>query len=244
VFTKLIESQTGVKGQPVLLSGPEEVRQQLIEGKIQLAVFHGFEYAWAQSKSPELHPLVIAISQNSPKLTAQIIVADGSAVNKLEDLQGKQLAIPSGTREHCRLFVSRRCRSIGHRFDKFFDRITKPNNVGAALDDVAAGRVHATVVDGSAWESYKWARPVEARRLRTLLQSEPFPTGVVVYKQGVLPEPILKKFKDGLSVAHQNVEGKQLMNLWKLTRFDNIPNDYQDTLNNIVKAYPPPIGDE
>lgn len=243
-FTKLMESQTGVKGQPVLLSGPEEVRQQLAEGKIQLAVFHGFEYAWAQSKNPELKPLVIAVSQNNPKLTAQIIVANDSKVSKFEDLQGKQLAIPRGTREHCRLFASRRTQERGHRLEKFFSRITKPSDPGSALNDVATGKVDATVVDGNAWEDYKWIEPVKSRRLRPLMQSEVFPTGVIVYKQGGVPDSTLQKFKDGLSVAHTKVEGKTLMQLWKLTRFDNIPADYQDTLNNIVKAYPPPISDE
>lgn len=243
-FTKLIESQTGVRGQPVLLAGPEEVRRQLDEGKIQLAVFHGFEYAWAQSKSPELKPLMIAVSQNNPKLTAQIIVASDSKVAKLEDLQGKQLALPRGTREHCRLFAARRTQGLGQRLEKFFSRITNPPHVGAALEDVAAGRVEATVVDGTAWENFKWAEPGKARRLRTLMQSEVFPTGVIVYKNGGMGEDSLKSFKDGLALAHQREDGRRLMQLWKLSRFDNVPADYQDTLNNIVKAYPPPLGDE
>lgn len=243
-FTRLMESQTGVKGQPVLLAGPEDVRKQLADGKIQLAVFHGFEYAWAQSKNPELRPLVIAVSQDNPRLTAQIIVSHESKVQNLEELKGQRLALPRGTREHCRLFASRRTLERGHRLEKFFGRISRPSHVGAALDDVAAGRADATVVDGKAWEDYKWARPLQARRLRTLMQSEVFPTGVIAYKSGGIPDATLKKFRDGLSSAHEQLAGKQLMSLWKLSKFDDVPVDYQDTLNNIVKAYPPPISDE
>src|SRR5262249_52379150 len=83
-FGKLMEGQTGMKGQPMLLANSNEVAQQLIDGKVQLGVFHGFEYAWAQSQHPELKPLVIAVSQNNPHLTAQIVVPAESSINRLE----------------------------------------------------------------------------------------------------------------------------------------------------------------
>ncbi len=242
-FARLMESQTGLRGETVLLAGSDEVGTQLANNKVQLAVFHGFEFAWAQNKHKDLKPLVVAVSQ-SPKLTAQVIVAKDSSVQKLEDLQGQKVAIPRGTREHARLFLSRRTRSLGHRQDKFFGSITTPFTVAAALEDVASGRVQATVVDGDAWTNYQWVNPGRAAKLRTLLQSEQFPTGVIAYKEGVLPPADLKRFKDGLTSAHQNAGGLQLMMLWKMSRFEDIPADYQQHLADIVRAYPPPIGDE
>lgn len=242
-FTKLMESQTGMKGQVQLLSGADELTRHLTENKVQLAVYHGFEFAWAQTRHPELKPLVIVVKQ-SPKLSAQVIVARDSGYEKLDDLQGQPLAVPRGTPEHARLFLSRRTRLIGHRLEKFFGACSTPPHVAAALDDVASGKAKATVVDTVAWENYQWINPAKASKLKPIMQSEPFPTGVIAYKEGVLPEADLQRFRSGLTTAHQRREGMQLMMLWKMKRFDVAPADYQQSLAEIAKAYPPPIGDE
>jgi ABC-type phosphate/phosphonate transport system substrate-binding protein len=242
-YTQLIQNQTGLRGQPVLLNGAVEVTQQLADNKIQLGVFHGFEFAWAKQKHEDLKPLVMAVYQQ-PKLTAQVIVAKDNPARNLEDLKGQAMAVPRGTREHCRLFLNRTCRRIGHRQEKFFGSLTSPPTVAAALDDVAAGRSTAVVVDGSAWESYKWVNPGRAARLRPLVQSEAFPSGVIAYKNGILPASELKRYEDGLTSAHQRPDGMQLMLLWRMSRFEPVPADYDQMLANIAKAYPPPIGEE
>jgi ABC-type phosphate/phosphonate transport system substrate-binding protein len=243
-FTRLMEAQTGVRGQIVLLKNGGEVAKQLEDNRIQFAVFHGFEFAWAQTKHKDLRPLVVAISNQSPNLTAQVVVASDSSFAKLDDLQGHKVAIPRGTREHCRLFLSRRLNGIGHRQEKFFGGETTPPNVAAALDDVMSGKVQATVVEGAAWDNYKWLNPGKANRLKSLMKSETFPTGVIAYKHGNVPDANLTKFRDGLTSAHQKPEGLQLIMLWKLNRFDVVPADYHQLLADIVRAYPPPIGDE
>jgi ABC-type phosphate/phosphonate transport system substrate-binding protein len=243
-FTHLMESQTGMKGRVLLLSSPDEVGKNLAENKIQLAVFHGFEFAWEQNKHPEFKPLVIVVKDQNAKLMAQVIVANDGSVNKLEDLKGQPVAIPRGTPEHCRLFLSRRTRSIGHRQEKFFGAFSTPPHVAAALDDVVSGKVKATVVDSVAWNNYQWMNPQKAAKLKPLMQSEQFPTGVIAYKEGGLPEADLKRYRDGLTHAHEKSDGMQLMMLWKMKRFDVAPADFQQSLADIAKAYPPPIGDE
>jgi ABC-type phosphate/phosphonate transport system substrate-binding protein len=240
---KLMQKVMGVSGNVMLLSGGDEVRRDLDENKVQLGVFHGFEFAWAQSKNPELRPLVIAVKQNQ-KLNAQVIVASNSSIAKLEDLKDQPVAIAKGTPEHARLFLSRRTQRIGHRMDKFFGPRSSPNNVTAALDDVINGKAKATVVDGAAWESYTFNFPGKAAKLKPLLKSEDFPAGVIAYKQGALTEAEIKRYRDGLTAAHQCSDGMQLMMLAKMKRFEVIPADYQQTCTNIARAYPPPIGDE
>lgn len=242
-FSRLMETQTGFRGKPVLLSGTHAVGNELAENKVQLGVFHGFEFAWAQVRHSDLKPLVIAVNQTK-QMSAQVVVANDPNVKKLEDLKGKDLAIPRGTREHCRLFLSRRCRGIGQKQESLFGKITNPIHVSAALDDVVRGKVAATVVDTTAWENYKWLSPANAARLKLLISSEAFPTGVIGYKEGVLTETNLKKFKEGLVTAHQRPEGLQLMMLWKMSKFEDIPADYPKMLAEIAQAYPPPIGDE
>ena len=40
--------------------------------------------------------------------------------------------------------------------------------------------------------------------------------------------------------AGRTAMGRQLMTLWKLTGFEEVPDDYERTCAEIGKAYPPP----
>src|SRR5215470_11464792 len=46
----LMESQTGLGGALRLCGDATALAKQLKEGKVQLGVFHGFEFAWARQK--------------------------------------------------------------------------------------------------------------------------------------------------------------------------------------------------
>ena len=171
-------------------------------------------------------------------------MASASSIEKLEDLKGQPIAIANGTPPHAKLFLRRRLQRQGHRMEQFFGTNTTPQNAAQAFDDVISGKVKATVVDGAAWESFQFMNPGRAAKLKPLIKSEDFPAGVIAYKQGCLTEAEIKRFREGLTTAHEREMGMQLMMLWKMKRFDVVPADYQQTLTNIARAYPPPIGDE
>ena len=63
---------------------------------------------------------------------------------------------------------------------------------------------------------------------------------MVAYRPGAIDADTIRRFREGMSTANQNALGRQLMTLWKLTAFEPIPADYEQTLTDIVKAYPPP----
>ena len=67
-----------------------------------------------------------------------------------------------------------------------------------------------------------------------------FPAAVIAYRPGILDEATLKKFRDGMLGADQTILGKQMLTLWKLTAFAPVPDDYDQTLLDIVKTYPAP----
>ena len=41
--------------------------------------------------------------------------------------------------------------------------------------------------------------------------------------------------------ANRTALGRRLMTLWRLTGFEQVPPDYDQTLADIVKAYPAPL---
>jgi hypothetical protein len=71
-------------------------------------------------------------------------------------------------------------------------------------------------------------------------RSEVFPASVVAYRDGALELATLRRFREGLVNASQTPMGRQLLTLWKLTSFEPVPDDYAQTLANILRSYPPP----
>jgi len=237
-FGVIMEAQTGVRGELVPGGDVEALGRQLADGTLQLAVFHGIEFAWARKKHPELRPLVIAINQ-SRFLSAHVLVKSDSKVLALADLHEKEIAIPNQTREHCHLFLQRHCPEP--KLTSFFCKVTNPPNVEEALDDVIDGVVQCTVVDGVSLECYKRRKPGRAAKLRIVQSSEVFPAAVVAYRPGILDEATLKRFRDGMMNANRTIMGRQMLTLWKLTAFEEVPQDYEKVLSEIVKSYPPPL---
>jgi ABC-type phosphate/phosphonate transport system substrate-binding protein len=238
-FSTLMESQTGVTGQLVAAGDAANLGRQLAEDKVQLAVFHGIEFGWARQKYPDLRPLMIAVNQDR-HLRAQLVVRSEAPVGCIADLKNKGVAVPRGTREHCYVFISQQCQNCGTEAKTYFSRITTPPNVEEALDDVVDRIVEATIVDNVALDCYKRLKPGRYAKLKLAQQSEIFPAAVIAYRPGTLDEATLQRFRQGLVNANKTLLGRQMLTLWKLTGFEAVPTDYEQTLTDILKSYPQP----
>jgi ABC-type phosphate/phosphonate transport system substrate-binding protein len=238
----LLEAQTGMAGELVSIKGAEVLGQNLTEDKVQLAVFHGVEFAWAKSKHPDLKPLVIAVNQNK-HLRAYLVVARDCKAEGIAYLEGKTLALPKLSREHCRLYLERRCVPPGVCPEKYFGKVTAPADSEEALDNVVDGTAHAAVIDALSFEAYQRLKPGRWGKVRILQQSEVFPSAVVAYHPGGLPDESLKSLREGMMGAKNSRRGQQLLEMCRITSFEGIPDDYDQMLVDIAKAYPPPSAD-
>jgi ABC-type phosphate/phosphonate transport system substrate-binding protein len=238
-FKSLLESQTGVTGQIVAGGDADSLGQQLKDDKVQLAVFHGVEFAWARVKTPTLKPLLIAVNQHRI-LHAFLVVRQDSKAACCGDLVGQSLAMPRLSREHCRLFLERRCCKPGGTPEDSFKPLVISVDPEEALDAVVDGAAKAAVVDEVELEAYRKLKPGRCAKLKKLLESERFPCAVVAYNEGRLPDSQLKVFRDGMIASKNNRRGKELLEMCRITGFEAVPADYEQTLADIVKAYPPP----
>jgi ABC-type phosphate/phosphonate transport system substrate-binding protein len=238
-FGAMMQSQTGITGELVPSGDANQLGQMLAEDKVQLAVFHGIEFAWARVKYPQLRPLVIAVNRER-YLHAILVARAEGPVNSFADLQGKALALPRGSREHAYLFLQHNCQELKKDQQHFFSKITQPANIEAGLDDVVDRLVQAAIVDNVSLDCYKRRKPGRFEKLKIVQTSEVFPAAVVAYRLGALDEPTLKRFREGMANANQTLLGRQLLTLWKLTAFEAVPDDYEQTCTEIVRAYPPP----
>jgi ABC-type phosphate/phosphonate transport system substrate-binding protein len=237
-FGSVMEAQTGVRGELIPGGEMSALADQMAADKIQIGVFHGIEFAWARLKHPELKPLAIAVNQDRHVRALLIVRADNPSTDAMP-LLNQVLAMPQQSKLHCHLFADKCCDASRKRAAQFFGKVTTPPNAEEALDDVVDKEATATIVDGVAYESFKRRKPGRAAKLRIVVTSDIFPAAVIAYRPGAIDEATAIKFRDGLVGASQSILGRQMLTLWKLTSFDAVPEDYESTLTEIVKTYPP-----
>ena len=233
----LMETQTGVSGELQLAGDAVALADKLKANKVQLGVFHGFEFGWAKQHCPELQPLVIAVAQHR-MLHAHLVVLKDGGVNCCGDLKGKTVGLPAVSREHLHLYLERRCPASGSDPAKFFSRVNRPSDPEEALDDVVNGRTDAAIVDRLALDSYQESKPARSLKLRVLQQSEPFPASVIAYYPGSLDDSMLKRFREGMINANQSAQSKNLLKMCRITAFEEVPPEFAPLLAEIIKAYP------
>jgi ABC-type phosphate/phosphonate transport system substrate-binding protein len=238
-FKSLLEAQTGLKGEAIPSIKPDDLAQQLKGGKLQLAIFQGFEFAWARQKDADLKPLMLAVNQQQHQ-RALIVVRNDNAAASLADVKGKTIAAPRRNREYCQLFLDRRCAAAGNAPKDFFAKIPTPTTPEEAVDAVVNGQVDAALTDSHFLDWYKKQKPTRFDRLKVIEKSEVFPATVVAYRAGALDETTLRRLREGMVSAKDNPRGVELMTLCQMTSFDPVPDDYDKLLTEIAKAYPAP----
>lgn len=238
-FRTYMEDQTGSSGEIVRGGDALELATALKDEKVQIGIFHGHEFAWAKQKHGDLEPIVVCMN-HMRSVRAVLVVGAKCKAEKCADLESKDVSLPKDGRDHCRLFFEQRCVKAGVEPTKFFARIARPAETDDALDDVAAGKVAAAVVDAVALERYKKDNGKRAEKLRLMLESEPFPPGVVGYFKGKFPDGEVKKLRDALIKARDNERGRATLALLKLSNFEAAPDGFEDTLKACAKAFPPP----
>ena len=236
----LLETQTGMSGQLVAAGEAGNLAQRLKSGDCHLGIFHGFEFAWARRAIPELKPLLIAVPKEQRYLRAHLVVCAEGSVKSVADLKGKVVALPYMSREHCRLYLERRCVPPDNCPVKFFSRVAIPRDGTDAIDDVIAGTTAAAVIDDGDLESYRKQYPDYFAKVKVLQRSEAFPCAVIAYYPGKLSQTLLDRFRTGMLAAKDSAQGRQMMQLSRITRFEDVPDDFDKTLDDIAKAYPPP----
>jgi ABC-type phosphate/phosphonate transport system substrate-binding protein len=238
-FEALMLDQTGLTGKTTVPGDAAELSRRLKEGKMDIGAFHGFEYAWVKQQNPDLVPLVLCVKRQCVVGAVLVVRADCKAADAAA-LQGKTLAVSQMARQHCRLFLDRRCVGKGRTCDEWFGKVCTPRTDSDALDDVAEGHADVAVVDDVDWKLFRETYPKTASRLRVLKESEVFPATVIAYQKGALDEATLKRLRDGLIKGSETERGRTLLGFFGMTGFAAVPDDYERSVADILKAYPPP----
>jgi ABC-type phosphate/phosphonate transport system substrate-binding protein len=233
-FSQMVQDFTGLKSKIFQGGDALEATKKMEQGQWHMTVMQGIEFAWAQSRDPKLQPLMVAVYKQKTT-RAQLVTKKDSAVKGFADLKGKAVLVL--TKEHSRLFADKETQ--GNAKD-FFGKVVTESNVETALDAVLLDKVVAAVVDTNGMETYKEIFPGRYNRLKVIAESDPFPAGVIVYRQGMLGEKILNSFRTGMLKANQSSQGRETMAMFRITAFEPVPSDYAQIVSSILKAYPAP----
>jgi ABC-type phosphate/phosphonate transport system substrate-binding protein len=235
---KYIKEENGLDNEIVRQKDWQELLDKMAKGTLQLGVFQGYEFAWAQQKSPELKPLAIAVNVKRYPV-AYLVTQRDDAAKDFAGLQGQSLALPSTGQGFLHLYIDRQSEANGKKSDAFFSKITTPDNVEDALDSVVDGKVQVAAIDEAALAAYKGRKPGRFKQLKPVVHSQPFPPVVVAYYGTVLDEGARDEFKKALMDASKNEKGQTLLTFFHLTGFETVPDDFEKVLANTAKEYPP-----
>lgn len=237
-FQIMLESQTGLPGKLTPVRGWEQLSQDLSQDKVQLGLFHGFEFAWAREKYPDLRPLVVVVGKVAQP-RAHLVTLKGNKDCNMGDWSGWTLAIPSRTREYCHLFLERHLARHNKTVKESFRKVTAPRSVEDAVNQLVEGDVQAVLLDSAALEGCRARKPQVHNMLKTIEQSDPFPPGVFAYRPGAVDEGTVKQFVKGMLVADQDPESREIMGYAQIQKFDDVPPEYDEMLKTIARTYPP-----
>jgi ABC-type phosphate/phosphonate transport system substrate-binding protein len=235
----LVQTATGVQSDVKKPKPARDLAEDLLAGRLQLAVFQGIEFAWEKQRHPELQALVLAVNGARGR-KAHLIIHKDSRAQQWSDLRGTELTIPRCSRQHVSLFAEKNCSNNGLPSQEFFTRVRNDQGAEDALDDVVDRVVEAAAVDGVALTAYARRKPGRFAQLRILASSEKFPDTVVAYRQGNLDQKTLELYREGLLHADKLEAGQCLMTLWLMTNFEEAPPGFDGALAEICKSYPPP----
>lgn len=235
-FEAMIKSKTGMKGTLQMVPDYKELAESIKAGKIDVAVFHGFEYAWVKD-TPGLQPLVVAVP-NCGTVQACLVVNKKSEAKTPACLKGACVLMPKGTKAHCAMYLEH----LRGTLPSAECCQAKREEVGVeeALFALGGGKADAALVDISALKALETNYPGCYRQLRVLAESKPLPAAVVVYRDGSLNSETVKKLREGLLDCVKSSEGYAFTVFWQLKGFAEVSPAYNSQVKNCLENYPAP----
>lgn len=229
-----VEKRTGTKADFHIAPDMESLERDMKSDRVQLAILHGIDYARARPYLPKAKPMLIAVS-DKPTLQSVVVARSDHKATDILTFKGENFALPGVTPYHVRLFLKNQ---VGAEPGQFF-QIQETRTAEEALEAVINGKAKATVVSDSVWDLYQEMKPVRAKRLKVVVESPPFPAPVLILRPSpTVDTKLVERFVNAMLKVHESDAGRQTLTLWRLRRFEQVPQDYTQQLDAVAKKYP------
>jgi len=231
-FLKLMKDSTGIEGHINFEADAMTLAAKINDGKIQLGVFQGHEFAWAKAKYKDLTP--IAVADPMRPVQAFCVVHWNCNAKNIDALKGGMIALPPIHRDYCAMFLAREMKN-----EKFKGQLIAAT-ASDAIFDVIEEKCACTVVDCATLKFFQNNNPGSFKMIKVLCESNIFPNACIAVKKGQMPEATVAKFKKALLSSKDLPGGRPMLAAWKLNGFVNVPDSYEAELNEVLKVYPKP----
>jgi len=151
-FQKMIQREIGMHGTMKICQDYADLADDLRTGKVDIAVFHGFEYAWVKHNA-DLVPLVIT-KPSCGKVQACLVVHANCKAKKPQDLKGACIGLPKGSKAHCTMYLKFLHDNIGNVQKANSDEHFWESYQGISQGDVSKSAAQGSTVD----ELKEWRR--------------------------------------------------------------------------------------
>jgi ABC-type phosphate/phosphonate transport system substrate-binding protein len=236
-FKKTLHKELGLHGDMVVVPDYKALAEQLRDGKLEIGVFHGFEYAWIKD-TPGIVPLVVT-HPTCGRVQACLVVHTDCPAQGPQQLKGACIAIPRGCKAHCLLFLERLRNDPAIPTGDCCPMKPAGQSAEEVLDAVVAGTCVAALVDIGTLQAYRELKPGLAQKLKVLAQSPPLPPAVIVWRQGSLTPEQIAKIREGLLSCHKTPIGRTFTHFWQLECFKEVTPEYLSLVEDCLKHYPP-----
>src|SRR5437762_1682777 len=99
-----IKTETGMDNQIVRQKDWRELADKMSKKELDVGVFQGFEYAWAQEKHAGLKPLALAVNVHRYPVAYVVAKKDNKAAD-FAGLQGQSICLPNTGQRYLKLFI-------------------------------------------------------------------------------------------------------------------------------------------
>lgn len=239
-FQKMIQKEIEMNGTLNIVPDYLALANDLNSGKIDIAVFHGFEYAWVKHHLG-FEPIVIT-NPSCGKVQACLVVNKNCKAKNVGQLKGACVAVPKGSKAHCQMFLDYIREKEKVRAGDCCPRPLKAEGLTPeeVLDEVVSGTCEAALVDIASFQNYQSFKPGLGAQLKVMAESELLPSAVVVVRKGALTPAQVKKVRDGLLNCNKTSAGRAFTLFWQLNGFKEVSDAYLQLLEKTLRDYPPP----
>lgn len=216
-LTKYLERQLGVKVEWTPVTDYAAAVEALVNKKVEMAWFGGFTFVQANTRSKG--KIIPIVQREEDEKFRSVFITTDPAIKSLADLKGKDVTFGSQNSTSGHLMPRSFLLQAGVDPDKDFRRVAYSGAHDATVAAVASGKVQAGALNISVWEKLVSDKKVDTDKVKVFFTTPPY----YDYNWSVhadMPAATRDKLtKSLLDLDRNSVEGKEILELQRATRF-------------------------
>jgi len=208
-----------------------EVNEMLGEGTVDVAFVCSGPYARGHDEFG-LELIAAPVVNGKPEYYSYIIAPESSEATSLAAMRGSVFAFADPESNTGCLVPTFMLADMGERPESFFKRTYFTYGHDNSIKAVATGEADGAAVDSLIWDYQNATDPRYTVQTRIVQRSEAFAIPPVVARSGLDPE-LVDEVRKTFLAAHEDPEGKVLLDHMKIERFVTIEDAAYDSIRRM-----------